>query len=77
MVALLVAPAGVAIYRASEADYQWTRLAPNTSYRIRMIHEFRSASDSVWVQTFLPQNEAGMVYGSRWADTGSRQLLRL
>ena len=66
---LLVAPAGVAIYRASEADYEWTRLAPNDAHRIRMIHQFRSASDSVWVQTYLPQNESGQVFGNRWTDT--------
>ncbi len=69
VLALLVAPAGLALHRASEADFQWTKLAPNASHRIRMTCAFRSASDSVWVQTFLPQNEDGLALGTRWTDT--------
>jgi hypothetical protein len=67
--ALLILPAGMAAYRASEVDFDWEKLAPNPTYRIRVNFAFESGADSLWLQTFFPQNETGMVLGTRWTDT--------
>jgi transglutaminase-like putative cysteine protease len=66
---LLLCPMAVGAYRASRADYEVERIAPSAAYRVRLRVFYETASDTIRVRAYLPQNETNLSLGMRWTDS--------
>ncbi len=69
IILFLVLPLVSGVYRSSTADFEMDRLAPNTSFGVRMRILFETSSPTVRMHAYLPRNESSISLGSRWTNT--------